>query len=168
MSTKEQRRAWVLSRVGAGEMGVTEAARPLGPTERSVRRLRTRMERQGPAGLVHGDRGRASPRRVSEATRARILELVETTYADVNDSHLAERAGFRSTRTGMRQTMPAFTSTETRSATRSCSGHNRRTSGIVRMKIPLTFVWTARPWSTRCGGWTSTFGFAACASSSCA
>jgi transposase len=90
MSTKEQRRAWVLSRVEAGELGVTEAARLLGLTERSVRRLRTRMERQGPAGLVHGNRGRPSPRRLPEATRARILALVETTYADVNDSHLAE------------------------------------------------------------------------------
>jgi len=53
MSTKEQRRAWVVSRVEAGEMGVTEAARLLGLTERSVRRLRTRMEREGRTGSLN-------------------------------------------------------------------------------------------------------------------
>jgi transposase len=90
MSGREQRRAWVLSRVEAGEMGMAEAARLLGLSERSVRRLRARMRQDGPAGLVHGNRGRASPRRVPAATRARILALVEATYADVNDTHLAE------------------------------------------------------------------------------
>jgi len=56
MSSREQRRAWVLSRLMAGELGVAEAARVLGLSERSVHRLRTRMEREGPAGLVHGNR----------------------------------------------------------------------------------------------------------------
>jgi len=74
----------------SGEMGVAEAARLLSLSERSIRRLRARVARQGPAGLVHGNRGRASPRRLPEATRARILELAEGSYADVNDSHLAE------------------------------------------------------------------------------
>ena len=90
MSSKEQRRAWVLSRVEAEEMTVAGAARLLGLSERSIHRLRARMRRDGPAGLVHGNRGRASPRRLPEATRERILELVEATYADVNDTHLAE------------------------------------------------------------------------------
>ena len=65
MSKREQRRAWVLSRVEAEEMSVPEAARLLGLTERSIRRLRERMRQAGPAGLVHGNRGRASPRPVS-------------------------------------------------------------------------------------------------------
>jgi transposase len=90
MSRREQRRAWVLSRVEAEEMSVPEAARLLGLTERSIRRLRERMRRAGPAGLVHGNRGRDSPRRLPEAARTRILELAEATYFDVNDSHLAE------------------------------------------------------------------------------
>ena len=90
MSGKEQRRAWVLSRVEAEEMSVTEAARLLGLTERSVRRLRARVKRDGPGGLVHGNRGRPSSRRVPAATRTRILELVETTYGEINDTHLAE------------------------------------------------------------------------------
>lgn len=90
MSKEEQRRSWVISRLAAGELGVVEAAHALGLSERSVRRLRARMERAGPAGLVHGNRGRTPSNRRSEGTRARIIELSETTYAHVNDSHLAE------------------------------------------------------------------------------
>ena len=111
MSSKEQRRAWVLSRVEAEEMNVAEAARLLGLTERSIRRLRVRMGRDGPAGLVHGNRGRISPRRLPEATKDRILGLVETTYFDVNDSHLAEllaeREGIEVSRVTLRRILRA-------------------------------------------------------------
>ena len=107
MSKQEQRRAFVLTRLLSGEMGVTEAAGLLGLSERSIRRLRARVEREGPAGLVHGNRGRASPRRLPEATRARILELAEGMYADVNDSHLtellAEREGISVSRPVLRR-----------------------------------------------------------------
>ena len=90
MSKEEQRRSLVISRLVAGELGVAEAARALGLSERSVRRLRTRMERDGPAGLVHGNRGRAPSNRRSDETRARIVDLALGRYAGVNDAHLAE------------------------------------------------------------------------------
>jgi transposase len=107
MSSREQRRAWVLSRLMAGELGVTEAARVLGLSERSIRRLRLRMTREGPSGLVHGNRGRASSRRLSDATKARVLELAAETYHDVNDTHLsellAEREGITISRVSVRR-----------------------------------------------------------------
>ncbi len=90
MSSREQRRVWVLSRLMAGELGVAEAARVLGLSVRSIRRLRVRMEQEGPSGLVHRNRGRASPRRLPDATRAKVLELTAGTYHDVNDTHLSE------------------------------------------------------------------------------
>jgi transposase len=107
MSKHEQRRMWVVSRVMAGELGVPEAAGLLGLSERSIRRLRARMEREGPAALVHGDRGRVSPRRLPEVTRAQVLELVEERYPDVNDVHLsellAEREGISVSRAALRR-----------------------------------------------------------------
>jgi transposase len=90
LSGREQRRALVLSRFMSGELDRSEAAGLLGLSERSVSRLRSRLERDGPAGLVHGNRGRTSARRLPETTRARILELAERRYADVNDTHLSE------------------------------------------------------------------------------
>ena len=92
MSSREQRRAWVLTKLRAGELSAAEAARLLGLSVRSIRRLRARMEREGPAGLVHGNRGRASPQRITETTRATVMDLVASTYHDVNDTHLSGAA----------------------------------------------------------------------------
>lgn len=90
MSHTEQRRTWVLARLLSGELTRAEAAELLGLTERSIRRLRARLGCEGPAGLVHGNRGRVSPRRLPDAVRERILELAADEYAGLNDSHLAE------------------------------------------------------------------------------
>lgn len=71
MTMAEQRRAWVMTKVVIGELGVPEAAEVLGPSERSVWRLKARFAREGPAAFVHGSRGRVSPRRLSEPVQAR-------------------------------------------------------------------------------------------------
>jgi transposase len=90
MTTREQRRAWVLTRVLKLELTMTEAAEMVGLSERQLWRLRVAFERDGPAGLVHGNRGRPSGRRLPASLRGRIIELRRTTYADINDTHLAE------------------------------------------------------------------------------
>jgi transposase len=90
MSTREQRRAWVLTRVLKRELTMAEAAETLGLSERQLWRLRVAFERDGPAGLVHGNRGRPSKRRLDPSLRDQVVELRRTTYADVNDTHFAE------------------------------------------------------------------------------
>jgi len=47
MSSKEQRRTWVTSRLMAGERGTLEATHALGLSERSIRRLRARKDEAG-------------------------------------------------------------------------------------------------------------------------
>lgn len=90
MTPREQRRAWILTRVLKGEVTMAEAAATLGLSERQLWRLRVAFERIGPAGLVHGNRGRPSGRRLAPSLRARIIELRRTTYGAVNDTHFAE------------------------------------------------------------------------------
>jgi transposase len=90
MTSREQRRAWVLSRVLKHELTMTEAAEAAGLSERQLWRLRVAFERDGPAGLVHGNRGRPSGRRLDASLGARVIELRRTSYVDVNDTHLAE------------------------------------------------------------------------------
>jgi transposase len=90
MSSREQQRAVVLMRWIGGDVDVATAAALMGCSERTSWRLRASYRREGPAGLVHGNRGRPSPRRLDSATRARILELVAGIYAGANDTHLAE------------------------------------------------------------------------------
>ena len=90
MTSREQQRAQVLTRLLVGEVTSAEAALLLGLSERQVWRLRAAYERDGPAALVHGNRGRPSPRRLDPGLAARIVRLARTTYEGANDCHLAE------------------------------------------------------------------------------
>lgn len=90
MTSRDQQRTQVLTRVLVGDITPPEAAALLGLSERQVFRLRRAFERDGPGALVHGNRGRASPRRLDPGLAARILGLARTTYDGANDCHLAE------------------------------------------------------------------------------
>jgi transposase len=90
MTSSDQRRAWLVTKLLVGEISVAEAAALMGVSERHVWRLKAAFERDGPAALVHGNRGRASSRRLADETRSRIVELAASRYVGVNDNHLAE------------------------------------------------------------------------------
>jgi hypothetical protein len=75
MTTVEQRRAWALTKAIAGEVEVAEAAELLGLSVRTVWRLKRRFVDEARAGLVHGNRGRPSPRRIAESTREQVRAL---------------------------------------------------------------------------------------------
>jgi transposase len=90
LNTRDQQRIDVLARWREGAVTVAEASALLGTSERTAWRLRRRFTTLGVEGIVHGNRGRASPRRLAETTRAHIVELARTRYRGVNDSHLAE------------------------------------------------------------------------------
>ena len=85
-----QTRLVVLNALERSAMRMREAAMVPGLSVRQVRRLRRGYRTHGPAALVHGNRGRPSPRRLSDKLRLKILTLARTTYAGVNDHHLTE------------------------------------------------------------------------------
>ena len=111
MTARDQQRAHVLTRLVAGEIDVGEAAVLIGLSERQVVRLRQAFLERGPAGLVHGNRGRASARRLDERLRARVVELARTRYDGANDCHLtellAEREGISLGRVTVRRILRA-------------------------------------------------------------
>jgi transposase len=90
LTTKDQQRIEVVGRWVAGLLVTEEAVALLGCSERTAWRLRAAFLTHGADGLVHGNRGRASPRRLADADRARIVELARGRYRGVNDTHLAE------------------------------------------------------------------------------
>jgi len=90
MSKREQHRVHVLTQVQHDRLRAAAAAQLLGLSLRHLRRLLARLRRQGLAALVHGNRGRPSPRRLTKAVRSRVLTLARTTYAGFNDHHLTE------------------------------------------------------------------------------
>ena len=90
MNPKDQQRIDVLGRWREGSLTVAEVSALLACSERTAWRLLGRFRTRGVDGIVHGNRGRASPRRLPGATTERVLELARTRYRGVNDSHLAE------------------------------------------------------------------------------
>lgn len=107
MSIKEQQRALVLTRVVGGDLSPGQAAAAIGCSERHLWRLLRRYRRAGPAGLVHGNRGRTSDRAIDADLRDRVLELAQNRYAGANDTHLcellAEREGIELSRSSIRR-----------------------------------------------------------------
>ena len=91
MSSKEARRPGLVQAALAGKVTNAEAAQALGLSVRQFRRLKAAYRRAGIGGLLHGNRGRPSPRRLSESDRERIVELINTRYAGFNDCHLTEK-----------------------------------------------------------------------------
>jgi hypothetical protein len=110
MTAREQERARVLWRIGNGQSTVAEGAALMGLSERQVWRLRRVVASAGPAGLVHGNRGRPSARRTPAATRDAIL-AIRARYGPVNDCHfrelLAEREGIDISRETLRTILRA-------------------------------------------------------------
>jgi hypothetical protein len=68
-----------------------EGAGALGISVRQFRRLRAAYRDEGALGLVHGNRGQPSPRRLSAEERERIVALMVGRYAGFNDCHLTEK-----------------------------------------------------------------------------
>ena len=89
MGSREARRLGLIQAALQGKVTNREGAAALGISTRQFRRLRRRVEQTGARGVVHGNRGRPSPRRLPAATRDRVHELL-TGEVKVNDHHLAE------------------------------------------------------------------------------
>src|SRR4051812_28783260 len=88
ISVRERRRLIVFSQVKQGAIGVAEAARSLGLSERQGRRVWKQYREKGDAGLIHGLRGQKG-NASQESLRAKVLALYCQKYAACNVSHAA-------------------------------------------------------------------------------
>ena len=91
MSSRELTKLQVVSLSLAGRCTVAEAAEKLGLSVRQVIRLRQRVRECGPKAIAHRSRGKASPKRIKEEVRRRILELARGRYCGFNDTHMWEK-----------------------------------------------------------------------------
>lgn len=90
LSDKEKKKLEIVKEVRAGRLSEVEAARRLSVSDRSVRNWLTAFEESGVDGLVHGNRGVASPRRIPEKERGQIESLIRMKYADFGPVLAAE------------------------------------------------------------------------------
>lgn len=109
MSQEEVKRAQVLDMLKAHKINQQDASKRLGITTRQVHRLTKRYQAAGLAGLVSKKRGRASNRRMDEATCAAAIHLIGTHYRDFGPTlaceKLAELHGLRLSVESTRQLM---------------------------------------------------------------
>ena len=111
MNGKEQRRAMILTAVIEGRLTAGEGAELMSLSGRHERRLRHGFRRDGPAALVHGNRGRLPAHSLDPGLRSRVIALADGVYAGCNDQHLsellAEREGIQLSRSSVRRILRA-------------------------------------------------------------
>ncbi|SHI32454.1 Transposase [Desulfofundulus thermosubterraneus DSM 16057] len=90
LSQTELKRMLVLQRALEGQISTFEAALVLGLSERQVYKLKAKFQSQGPAALVHGNRGRKPVHAVPEETRQQVIQLAQTIYRGCNYTFLSE------------------------------------------------------------------------------
>jgi transposase len=91
LTMKDEKRLKIIQRVFQGEVTVVQAALVLGISERQCYRIKARVKKGGAKGVVHGNRGRPSQRKIKEKTVQRIVELARGKYQGFNDHHLTEK-----------------------------------------------------------------------------
>jgi len=91
MSRKENERVKVVRDILAGRRTQISEARRLKVTTRTIRYWMKSFEADGAKGLVHGNRGQESPRRVPQKERKKIVSLIRRNYADFGPTFACEK-----------------------------------------------------------------------------
>lgn len=90
LTMKDKQRIDVITAVMDGRIEVGEAGKVLERSVRQIYRMMKRIRERGVHGVIHGNRGKESPRKTREKIRDRILTLAEGRYQDTNDTHFQE------------------------------------------------------------------------------
>ena len=111
MRKRDLERYQVIQRSLRGEIRQAEVADWLGLCERQIRRLVKKVRLEGMKGLVHGNRGRISPQKMSREQEETIGSIIAERYPDFTPLHasekLWERHKIRLSREKVRQIMLA-------------------------------------------------------------
>ena len=90
---KEIKRVEVIQKTVSQEITVLEARELLGVSERQVYRFKSSFKLKGMKGLIHGNRGKVSPRRLDHEISEKVVKLAKGKYEGYNDSFFTERLG---------------------------------------------------------------------------
>ena len=91
MSMKEIKRLSIINKVLNKEMNGTEAGKLLKLSSRQIRRIKKRVNKSGPKGLIHGLRGQVGNRALSSKLRQNIEDLLVKNYADFKPTFACEK-----------------------------------------------------------------------------
>jgi len=84
MTTEEARRYGIIKDLLAGKLDGTEAAKSLGLSVRQTKRLKMNVHEYGIKGIIHGNRGKESNRRIDKNIIGKTKKLLHKIYHDFN------------------------------------------------------------------------------------
>jgi transposase len=152
LNTQEQKRAMVLNRIQAGQLSVAEAAEVLDLSARHMRRILAAYEKEGPAALAHGNRGRKPAHSISAAARAQVVDLARTTYQGCTQQQLRdllhEREGITLSRSSVRRIMEQAGLAPSRP-------HKQRVHRRRRVRYAQEGMLVPARWQSACLAWGS-------------
>ena len=91
LTMKELKRVEVIQKAVSKEITVLEARELLGVSERQVYRFKSSFKLKGMKGLIHGNRGKVSPRRLDHEISEKVVKLAKGEYEGYNDSFFTEK-----------------------------------------------------------------------------
>ncbi len=95
MSSIQLQRFEVLLQLNSKTINGTEASEKLGLSVRHIRRLKKKVKKKGARGLLHGNKGNISARKISEEKREKIAKLCRTTYKNFGPAFASEKLAER-------------------------------------------------------------------------
>jgi len=90
MGNRDARRLGLIEAALQGRITNQQGADSLGMSRRQFKRLRHRVAREGPQGLIHRSRGRPSSHQLAPAVREKVVALLTQQAARLNDCHVAD------------------------------------------------------------------------------
>lgn len=91
MSQEELKRAHIIRKRLEGHLIQKEVSNQLGLSVRQVRRLETKLRKEGEVGLIHGLRGKTSLRKIPVSTRRKVLSIYQRDYYDFGPTLASEK-----------------------------------------------------------------------------
>jgi transposase len=90
MGVRDARRLGAVEAAVKGRISNQEGAQRTGLSLRQFKRLKAKVRKDGAAGIVHGNRGRTSSRRLGEETRRAVEAFLEHGEVRFNDCHIRD------------------------------------------------------------------------------
>jgi len=91
MSQKDLNRYEIIKRSIRREITVKKAGEFLSLSDRQIYYLKARVKEKGAEGLIHGNKGKVSNRRIPERERQQIINLLHSRYSDFKPRHATEK-----------------------------------------------------------------------------
>jgi hypothetical protein len=91
MGKKELLRGKLMAMVEERQMALKESGGRLGISYRQVKRIKAANKKNGDAGLVHGNSGKESNRKISVETRKLVIGVYQERYSDFGTNFAAEK-----------------------------------------------------------------------------